>query len=137
MKVLLEGLFVALVLVLELVGVVVLGRSTLITETYPPTGGRATTTTYIVTSDDDNGGAYWVEWEDPSCGGWEVPREGDTENFEVNRSKSEVVGIGEAAGCRGHLWPHAATMRQPGVRPTGGHQAGPTSENAPSTHSGE
>ena len=125
MKVLLEGLFVALVLVLELVGVVVLGRYTVATETHSPAAGSATTR-YIVTSDED-GGVYWVEWEDPSCGGWGVPREGDTENFEVNRSKSEVVGIGEAAGCRGHLRPHAATTRQPGVSPTGGHQAGPTS----------
>jgi len=143
MKVLLEGLFVVVVLLLELVGVVVLGRSALSTVTHSSSlaGGSAMTTTYIVPSDDQDGVAYWVEWEDPSsCGVWGVVLgEGDVENFEVNRSKTEVVGIGEAAGCRGHLQAHAATTRQPGVRPpTGGHRAEPTSETASSSrHSGE
>ena len=137
MKVLLEGLFVALVLMLELVGVVMLGRSTLTTEAHPSLmAGRGATTKYIVVGSDDDGGAYWVEWEDPSCGVWGVLGEGDTvENLEVNRSETEVVGTGEAAGCRGHLRPQAATTRQPGVRRTGGHPAVPTtSENASSRH---
>ena len=137
MKVLLEGLFMVVVLVLELVGVVMLGRSTLTTEAHPSLmAARGATTTYVVVGSDDDGGAYWVEWEDPSsCGVWGVPGEGDTvENFKVNRSESEVVGIGEAAGCRGHLRPQAATTREPGVRRTGRHRAVPTtSENAPST----
>jgi hypothetical protein len=100
MNVLLEGLFVALVLVLELVGVVVLGRSTLSRETHSssssPAGGSATATTYILTAEeDDDGGAYWVDWEDSaSCGLWGVPGEGDIENLEVNRFESEVVGRG-------------------------------------------
>jgi hypothetical protein len=128
MKLLLEGLFVALVLELELAGVVVLGRSMVATETYPPAPLSAPTT-YIATSHDD-GGAYWVEWENPSCDVWRISGEGDTENFEVNRFESEVVGIGEATGCRGHLRPHTATSRQPGVGSTRRHRAAPSSESA-------
>ena len=140
MKVLLEGLFVAVVLLLELVGVVVLGRSTVTTETYPLASWNAAPTTYIVTSEDDeDGGVYWVEWENASCSGWGGPGEGGFERyFEVNSAESEVVGRGEAAGCRGHLRPHVATTRQPGVRPSGGHRAEPASENAASSrHLGE
>ena len=121
-----------------------LGRSTLSTVTPSSSlaGGSATTTTYIVTSDDQDGVAYWEDWEEPSsCGEWGVVLgEGDFERFfEVNRSKTEVVGRGEAAGCRGHLQAHAAPTRQPGVRPpTGGHRAEPTSEKTPSSrHLGE
>lgn len=54
MKLLLEGLFVALVLVLELVGLVMLGRYTVVTETSPPQVGSAMSR-YIVPSDDDGG----------------------------------------------------------------------------------
>ena len=135
MKVLLKGLFVALVLLLELVGVVVLGKYTLSTQTYPAAQGSAATM-YIGTPDDD-GGTYWVEWEDPSCGVLVANRMGELENFEVNRSESEVVGIGVAAGCRGHLRPYAAPTRHPGARPSGGHRAEPASEKSSSTHSGE
>jgi hypothetical protein len=137
MKVLLEGLFVALVLVLEMVGVVVLGKSTLSTQAYPSAQGSATTM-YTGTFDGERG-TYWVEWEDPSCGmWWSLEEEDDIENFEVNRSELEVVGIGEAAGCRSHLRPYATTARHPGYRPpSGGHRADPTSENTPSRHLGE
>jgi hypothetical protein len=133
MKLFLEGLFVAVVLVLELVGVVVLGRSTLATETYPLASRGATPVTYIIaTHDHEDGGSYWVEWETPSCGLLGVPGDGDTEHFQVSHSGKEVVGIGEAAGCRAHLRPHAATTRQPGVSPSGGHRADPASEKSPS-----
>jgi hypothetical protein len=137
MRVLLYGLFVALVLLLELVGVVVLGRSTLSTETYLQAGGSAATM-YIGTFDDD-GGAYWVEWEDPSCGVWGIPAESDIENFfEVDSSESEIVGTVEVAGCRGHLRPHAAPTRRPGVWPSGGHRAEPTFQHTSSSrYSGE
>ena len=122
MKVLIEGLFVVAVLLLELVGMIVLARHVLTTETYLIASRDAAPTTYIVTSDDDyDGGDYWVEWEDPACSMWGVPGEGDTKYFEVSRSGKEVVGIGEAAGCRAHLRPHAATTRRPGVGPSGGH----------------
>jgi hypothetical protein len=68
MKVLLEGLFVVAVLLLELVGMIVLARHMLTTETYPLASRNAAPTTYIVTSEDDyDGGAYWAEWEDPAC----------------------------------------------------------------------
>jgi hypothetical protein len=123
MRVLLEGLFVVAVLLLELVGMIFLARHMPTTETYPLASRNAAPTTYIVvTSEDDyDGGAYWVEWEDPACSMWGVPGEGDTKYFEVSRSGKEVVGIGEAAGCRGKLRPHVATTRQPGVGPSGGH----------------
>jgi hypothetical protein len=133
MKLLLEGSFMAMVLLLELVGVVVLERSPLTTVTHPSllAGGTAATM-YILTSDDDHegGGAYWVEWEDPSCGVWGVSGELDIEHIRVSSSGEEVVGISEAAGCRAQLRPYAATTRQPGVRPSGGHRAERTSENA-------
>ncbi len=136
MKVLLKGLFVALVLLLELVGVVVLGKSTLSTQTYPAAQGSAATM-YIGTPDDD-GGTYWVEWENASCSGWGGLGQGDFERFfEVNSTESEVVGRGEAAGCRGHLRPYAAPTRHPGARPSDGHRAEPASEKSSSTHSGE
>jgi len=122
MKVLIEGLFVVAVLLLELVGMIVLARHVLTTETYLLASRDAAPTTYIVTSDDDyDRGSYWVEWEDPACSMWGVPAEGDTKYFRVNRSGKEAVGIGEAAGCRGKLRPHVATTRQPGVGPSGGH----------------
>jgi hypothetical protein len=138
MRVLLGGLFVVLVLLLELVGVVVLGKSALNIQTYPSTQASATTM-YIGTFDeeDSDGTYYWVEWEDPSCGVLGASRVGEVENFEVNRSNSEVVGVGEAAGCRGHLRPYAATTRHPGARPSVGHRAGPASENMSSRHLGE
>ena len=123
MKVLLEGLFVAVVLFLEAVGLIVLGRSTLATETYTLASPNAAPTAYFFTSEyDKDGGAYWLEWEDTSCAlMMGVPgKEGDLENFEVRRSGKEVVGIGEAAGCRGKLVPYVANTRHPGVRPPGG-----------------
>ena len=139
MKVLLEGLFVVVVLLLELVGVVVLGRSTVTAETYPLASWNAAPTTYIVTSEDDeDGGAYWVEWENASCSGWGAGEDAFERFFEVNRSESEVVGRGKAAGCRGHLRPHVPTIRQSSVGPSGGHRAEPASENATSSrHLGE
>ena len=82
MKVLLEGLFVVVVLLLELGGVVVLGRSTVTAETYPLASRNAAPTTYIVSSEDDEDGvAYRVEWENASCSGWGGLWESD---FEVS-----------------------------------------------------
>jgi hypothetical protein len=46
MKVLLEGLFVVVLLVLEAVGVIVIGRSTMTTEPYP-LASRSTTPTHL------------------------------------------------------------------------------------------
>jgi hypothetical protein len=132
MKLLLEGLLVALVLMCELVSLVALGS-----EMHPPAQERFT----IIRSDDGGGEAYWcVEWEgSSSCSVvWEVQRAGDI--VEVNSSsESEGDTIGQAKeDCRGvHIRPHLATSRQPGVRFTGRHRAQPTSENSNSTHFGE
>src|SRR3712207_1026384 len=61
MKVLLEGLFVVAVLLLELVGMIILARHMLTTETYPLASRNAVPTASIVTSEDDyDGGDYWA-----------------------------------------------------------------------------
>jgi hypothetical protein len=127
MKLLLEGLLVALVLMCALVSVAALGRHTVATETHPPAAGS-----FTIVASDDRGGAYrWVEWDgssSSSCSGvvWEVQR------ADPSSSESEAGGIiGEAKeDCRGvHIRPHLATSRQPSARPTtGGHRAHPTSE---------
>jgi hypothetical protein len=127
MKLLLEGLLMALVLMCALVGVVTVGRHTVATETHPSAVGSFT----IVASGDGDEAYRWVEW-DASCSVWDVQSEGDI--VEVNSPEAEGAITGEAKDCRGgHLRAHIATTRQPGaVRPTGGHRAESTSENPPS-----
>jgi hypothetical protein len=130
MRLLLEGLLVALVLVAELVGLIALAArhtTTTTTEAHPllEQGSFA-----IVASDDGEGEAYQrVEWDASSCGVWGVQRESESSVVEANFfSESEVQD------CRVHIRPHlATTTRQPGVvRPTGGHRPEPTtSEKRP------
>ncbi len=128
MKLLLEGLLVALVLVAELVGLVTLAArytTTTTTEAHPLEQGSFA----IVASDDGEGEAYQrVEWDASSCGVWGVQRESESSVVEATFfSESEVQD------CRVHIRPHlATTTRQPGVRPTGGHRPEPTtSEKRP------
>jgi hypothetical protein len=130
MRLLLEGLLVALVLVAELVGLIALAARYPTTEAHPLEQGSFA----IVASDDGEGEAYQrVEWDASSCGVWGVQRESESSVVEANFfSESEVQD------CRVHIRPHLATTRQPGVRPTGGQRPEPTtSENSPSTHSDE
>ena len=130
MKLLLEGLVVALVLIAELVGLVVLATryTTTTTEARPLESGGSLA---IVASDD--GAAYRrVEWDGSSCGVWGVRWESES-SVEVN-SFSES----DAQECTIRIRPHLTTARHPGGRPTGGHRPEPTtSENASSRHLGE
>ena len=131
MKLLLEGLLMALMLISELVGLVALAKHYTQTTTEPPSPWAESFA--IIAS--DHGEAYkWVEWDAASCGVWGVQRESESSVVEANISEAE------AQECRVHIRPYlATTTRQPGVvRPTGGHRPEPTtSENSSSTHSGE
>ena len=117
----------ALMLIVELVGLVALAKhyTQTTTETPPPAVQKSFA---IVASDDGEAEAYqWVEWDASSCGVWGVQRESD---IKANISESE------AEDCRVHIRPYlATTTRQPGVvRLAGGHRAEPsTSENASSS----
>ena len=125
MKLLLEGLLVALVLVAELVGLIALAtRYTTTIEAHPLEQGSFA----IVASDDGEGEAYQrVEWDASSCGVRGVERKSDR-SVEANFFFSES----EVQDCRVHIRPHLATTRPPGVRPTGGHRPEPTtSEKRP------
>jgi len=128
MKLLLEGLLMALVLIVELVGLVALAKhyTQTTTETPPP---RAES--FAIIASDHGEGYRWVEWDASSCEVWGVQRESD---IKANISEAE------AEKCRVHIRPYlATTTRQPGVvRSAGGHRAEPTtSENFPSRHFGE
>jgi hypothetical protein len=128
MKLLLEGLLMALMLISELVGLVALAKYT---ETTTETPSPRTESFAIVASDDGEG-YQWVEW-DASCEVWGVQRESES-SVEANFSESA------AEDCGVHIRPYlATTTRQPGVvRSAGGHRAEPTSENASSSrHLGE
>ncbi len=126
MKLLLEGLLVALVLVAELVGLIALAtRYTTTIEAHPLEQGSFA----IVASDDGEGEAYQrVEWDASSCGVRGVERKSD------RSGEANFLSGSEAQDCRVHIRPHlATTTRQPGVvRPTGGHRPEPTtSEKRP------
>ncbi len=124
MKLLLEGLLVALVLVAELVGLIALAtRYTTTTKTHPLEQGSFA----IVASDDGEGEAYQrVEWDASSCGVRGVQRESES-SVEAN-----FFSASEGQDCRVHIRPHLATTRPPGVRLTGGHRPEPaTSEERP------
>jgi hypothetical protein len=125
MKLLLEGLFAALMLIVVLVSMVALANyhEQRTIERSPP----ATQNVAVVASED--GESYQlVEW-DASCDEvWGVQSESD---IEVNFSEFE------AEACNLQSRPFLATSRHPGVRPTDGHRAEPSSENPPSRHFGE
>src|ERR671915_1248912 len=86
MKLLLEGLLVALVLVAELVGLVALATRYTTTEAHPSERGSIA----IVASED--GEAYRrVEWDPSSCGAWAVRRNSsESSGVEANSSFSEA-----------------------------------------------
>ena len=117
MKLLLTGLLMALMLVSELVGMVVLARYSASTEAHPPEQGSFTVVT--TAQGDEDGKYWWVEWEgSSSCGVWEVQRQVESG---VNFPESEGGGLnGEEGDCRrGNVRPHMATTRHLGVvRPT-------------------
>jgi hypothetical protein len=144
MKLLLGGSLMALILLSELVGLVVLARHTLSAEEahYPAQEEGSFTIVVVAAQEEEGEGDYrWVEWEGPSsssCSVWEVRREAQRRGVNSPESRGSING-GEEEGCRGvHVRPHLATTRQPGVRPTGGHRPEPTtSENSPSGHLGE
>ncbi len=142
MKLLLEGLVVALVLVAELVGLAALATrySSSTTAEAHPSESRGSLAIVVVASEDAAGGgggeAYRrVEWDPSSCGAWGVRRESES-GVEANSSSfSESEAQDE---CRVHIRSHLATTRHPGVRPTDGHRPEPaSSENSPSRHLGE
>jgi hypothetical protein len=130
MKLLLQGWLLALVLIVELVGLVALAKHYTQTtiETPPPAVHKC----FAIVASDDGEGYQWVEWDASSCEVWGVQRESES-CVEANISEAE------AQECRVHIRPHlATTTRQPGVvRPTGGHRAEPTTEDSSSTHLGE
>ena len=138
MKLLLQGWLLALVLIVELVGLVALAKhyyTQTTTETPPPAAQK----NFAIVTSADGEGYQWVEWDaasPSSCGVWGgVQRESDGSGVEAN-SFSEA----EAQECRVHIRPYlATTTRQPGVvRRAGGHRAEqPTSEDSSSTHLGE
>ena len=134
MRLLLEGLLVALVLMAELVGLVTLAAkytTTTTTEAHPLLEQGS----FAIVASADGEGYQWVEWGASSCGVWGVQRESESSVVEAN-----IFSEAEAQGCRVHIRPHlATTTRHPGVvRPTGGHRPKPTtSENSPSRHLGE
>ena len=132
MKLLLEGLLVALVLVAELVGLVALATRYTTTEAHP-SESRGSLAIAVVASEDGGGETYRrVEWDPSSCGAWGVRRNSsESSGVEANSSFSEAEAQEE---CRIGIRPHLATTRHPGVRPTtGGHRPEPaTSENSSS-----
>jgi hypothetical protein len=124
MKLLLEALFAALVLMVVLVSMVALANyhEQTIIKTPPPA-----TQNFAVVASEDGESYELVEW-DASCEVWGVQSESD---IEVNFSEFE------AEACRLRIRPLVATSRHPGVRPTDGHRAAPSSENLPSRHFSE
>jgi hypothetical protein len=122
MKLLLEALFAALVLMVVLVSLVALANyhEQTIIKTPPP----APQNFAVVTSED--GGSYQlVEW-DASCDAvLGFQRESDIA-VEVN-----LISLEAQKECGVQIRPFLATSRHPGVRPTDGHRAKPSSENTP------
>ena len=135
MKLLVQGWLLALVLIVELVGLVALAKHYTQTtiETPPPAAQKS----FAIVASDDGEAYKWVEWDaSSSCGVvWGVQRESESSVVEAN-----FFSEAEAQKCGVHIRPHlATTTRQPGVvRPTGGQRPEPTtSENSPSRHLGE
>jgi hypothetical protein len=126
MKLLLEGLLAALVLVAELVGLIALATGyTTTTEAHPLEQGSFA----IVASDDGEGEAYqWVEWDASSCGVRGVQRKSES-SVDAN-----FFSASEAQDCRVHIRPHLATTRPPALgRPVGIAQSLLLPRNAPSS----
>jgi hypothetical protein len=131
MKLLLEGLLVALVLVAELVGLVALATRYTTTEAHP-SESRGSLAIAVVASEDGGGETYRrVEWDLSSCGAWGRRNSSESSGVEANSSFSEAEAQEE---CGIGIRPYLATTRHPGVRPTtGGHRPEPaTSENSSS-----
>jgi hypothetical protein len=138
MKLLLEGLLVALVLVAELVGLVALATRYTTTEAHP-SESRGSLAIVVVASEDGGGETYRrVEWDPSSCGAWGV-RRNSSESSGVEANSSSFSEAEAQEECRIRIRPHLATTRHPGVRPTtGGHRPEPaTSENSSTKHLGE
>jgi hypothetical protein len=125
MKLLLEALFAALVLMVVLVSMVALAKyhEQTIIKTPPPAPQN-----FAVVASEDGEFYELVEW-DASCD--EVLGVQSESDIEVNFSEFE------AEACRLRIRPLVATSRHPGVRPTDGHRAAPSSENLPSRHFSE
>ena len=125
MKLLLEALFASLVLIVVLMSIVALAnyheQTTL--KTLPPAPQS-----FAVVASEDGETYQLVEW-DASCD--EVLGAQSESDIEVNFSALE------AEACRVHIRPFLATSRHPGVRPTDGHRAEPSSQNLPSRKVGE
>jgi hypothetical protein len=117
MKLLLEGLLVALVLVAELVSLVALATRYTTTETHP-SESRGSLAIAVVASEDGGGEAYRrVEWDPSSCGAWAV-RSNSSESSGVEANSSSFSEAEAQEECRIGIRPHLATTRHPGVRPT-------------------
>ena len=131
MKLLLQGWLLALVLIVELVGVVTLAKyyTQTTTETPPPAAQKS----FAIVASADGEAYQWVEWDASSCGVWGVQRESESSVVEAN-----IFSEAEAQECRVHIRPHlATTTRHPGVvRSAGGHRAEPATEDSSSTHLG-
>jgi hypothetical protein len=126
MKLLLEGLFAALMLIIVLVSMVALAnyheQRTL--EKPPPA-----TQSFAVVASEDGESYQLVEWN-ASCEARGVQSESDI--VEVNFSALEAQ-----EECGVHIRPFLATTRHPGVKPSHGRRAEPSSENTASRQSGE
>ena len=121
MKVLLEAFFAALVLIIALVSMFALANYH--TQTTIERSPQASKSFAVVASED--GESYrLVEWE-ASCEGWAVQSESDIVEVNIYEPAAEE--------CRVHMRPFLANARHPGVRPTSGHRAEPSSENLPSS----
>ena len=123
MKLLLEGLFAALMLIVVLVSMAALANyhEQRTIETHPPAPRS-----FAVVASEDGESYQLVEW-DASCDEvWGVQRESDIA-VEVN-----LIALEAQKECGVQIRPFLATSRHPGVRPTDGHRAKPSSENTPS-----
>ena len=131
MKLLFEGLLMALVLMVERVGLIALGKHSVSTEAHSPVQGS-----FTVVAAQDPSNHRWVEGEGTSCDVWEIQREVE---LRVKPLEADGGVNGVEGDCRGvRVRPHLATTRHPGVdRKPGEHRPQPTSGNFPSRHSGE
>jgi hypothetical protein len=128
MKLLLEALFASLVLIVVLVSMVALAKyHEQTTLKSPPPAPQS----FAVVASEDCESYQLVEW-DASCD--EVLGDQSESDIVVEVNFSAL----EAEACKVQIRPFLATSRHPGVRPTDGHRAEPSSENAYlSRHLGE
>jgi hypothetical protein len=122
MKLLLEALFASLVLIVVLMSIVALAKYHEQTNLKTPPPAPQS---FAVVASEDSESYQLVEW-DASC---DAVLGGQSESDivdEVNFSEFE------AEACRVQIRPFLATSRHPGVRPTDGHRAEPSSETSPS-----